>query len=370
MIDERLPFLDDMPMLALHELRKRYPHAGSDALAPLTLTLADNERLILLGPSGSGKSTILRLIAGLESPTCGTITFDGRELNAVPPHQRNVGLLPQRPVLYPHLRVRDHISHEASQQLHVGHLLDRYPHELSGGELQRVALARLIGQNRRILLLDEPFAPLDPAFRAEFRHDLHLLLTRFPATMLVVTHDPSDAHALGGRVGVMGDGRLQQLGSAAELIRQPINRFVAITLGHWTVFDGRVEQSLPDRVGGGDSASWCFTLADGSARLTLPDSFRQMFSRQPTSNLALGIRLDDVVFQSQSREVLTGRDWPLISAEPVGSGCVLTLALGRNRLKAVWPSSTPPRFGEPVTWHLSLTNAAWFNHVGQRVSFD
>jgi ABC-type sugar transport system ATPase subunit len=257
-----------MSTITLHALRKRFAGSATDALAALDLSLASGERFVLLGPSGSGKSTLLRLIAGLETPSSGTIRIDSHEMAGVPPHRRGVGLLPQRPALYPHLTVRRQLAQTPAELLallNVNMLLERLPHQLSGGEKQRVALARLVGQNRPIWLLDEPLSPLDPVFRAEFRHDLHLLLTHFPATMLLVTHDPSDAWALGRRIGVFGDGGLQQVGPADELANHPANRFVASTLGRFSLIDGIVTPGKS-----ADSSPATFATEDGLTLTPLP----------------------------------------------------------------------------------------------------
>ena len=167
----------------------------------------------------------MRLVAGLEDPDAGEVHISGQRVDGLPPHRRGVALLPQRPALYPHLTVAQNLQAVRGTQsldlLQLGPLLHRYPHELSGGERQRVALAKLLARGAGVWLLDEPFSNLDPVFRSDFRRDLHLLLDRFAATIILVTHDPIDALALGRRVGVLGDGRLQQLGTARGVARPP-----------------------------------------------------------------------------------------------------------------------------------------------------
>lgn len=223
-------------MLSIHNL------SAAHGLHDLSLSVATGERLVLLGPTGSGKTTLLRLIIGLESPTRGEIVFDGKRLNDVPPHERGIAFLPQRPALYPHLSVRENlliVCHEpaaiseAASLLKIPQLLNRRPNELSGGEKQRVALARAVLSKARLWLLDEPFAPLDPLFRSEFRKDLLLLLDSSQATMILVSHDPIDALALGRLIGVLGDGRLQQLGTPEELKARPCSRFVEAIAGQF-----------------------------------------------------------------------------------------------------------------------------------------
>lgn len=227
------------PLLELRDV------AAAHGLHGVSLALAAGERLVLLGPTGSGKTMLLRLIAGLERPARGDILLNGQSLLPLPPHRREIGFLPQRPALYPQLTIRENLQlvldhtppprrgslPAAAESLKIAHLLERRPGELSGGERQRAALARLLVRNAPIWLLDEPFAPLDPVFRADFRHDLGLLFSGSGATMILVSHDPIDALALGRLVGVLGDGRLQQLGTPEELKARPGNRFVALALG-------------------------------------------------------------------------------------------------------------------------------------------
>jgi len=227
-----------MPHLVLNAVSLTYPNGGV-GLHPTTLDVPDGDRLALFGATGSGKTTLLRLIVGLESPTSGDILLDGRRLNDVPPHERGIAFIAQKPALYPHLTVEENLKlvtkvmAKAIALLKIEHLLKRLPHQLSGGERQRVVLARTVLKNAKVWLLDEPFAPLDPAFRLEFRKELHLLFESLDATIILVSHDPIDALALGRRLGVLGDGRLLRLGSAEELRGHPGVTEAAATTGQF-----------------------------------------------------------------------------------------------------------------------------------------
>ena len=346
-------------MLSLRGLTKLFaPNVG---LHPLDLEVPAGDLLVLLGPSGSGKSTLLRLIAGLEDPDAGEIAIDGKPVSNVPPHRRGIAFVPQRAALYPHLTVRQQLS-SVEDSFQISHLLDRYPHQLSGGEKQRVALARAATWQAALALFDEPFAALDPVFRSEIRHDLHLLLGRSAATILLVTHDPIDAMALGRRVGVLGDGRLQQLGTPEELADRPGNRFVALALGRLSLIDGRVR--------GGDFSEMTFVSEDGSVEAAVPPAVVRGIANQSTPNLTLGIRPEDVTLRPSGEASQTGvyfRGWPVVSAEPVGSGWSLTLARGRCRVRAGWPSDAPPRVGHPENWFVPVDRCPWFDHTGRRI---
>ena len=390
-------------MLTVRQLSKSYS-GRVVGLHPTDLTLAAGERVALLGPSGSGKSTLLRLIQGLEAADSGEVWVNGTRVDGLPPHRRGVALLPQRAALYPDLTVKQNLevagqaltpqpplprkpsaprtggegeqdrptfftplpSPEAARGrgaggeglldiLRLAPLLSRYPHELSGGEKQRVALAKLLGLNRPVWLLDEPFSGLDPMFRSEFRHDLLLLAASACATILLVTHDPIDALALGQRIGVLADGRIRQLGPADELRSRPGHRFVAFCIGDFSLLDGTVEPA--GGVGGGDPV---FVAEGGSVRVPVPPS---LFSGR--TGVALGLRPDDLAQRSpglptdSSAGGITG--WPLVSAEPDGSGWLLTVARGRTRVRVRWRSGSPPPVGALTDWTIPAGRGTWFD---------
>lgn len=370
-----------MPAVELRGVSKSFP--GGGGLCPIHLTLPAGDRLVLLGPSGSGKSTLLRLIAGLEDLDSGEVWVGGKRVDHLAPHRRGVAMLPQRPALYPHLTVTENIagvsretrqrseaqSEEIAEILGLARLRDRFPHQLSGGERQRVALAKLLARQASVWLLDEPFAALDPVFRFDFRQDLHLLLARTEATIILVTHDPADAAALGRRIGVLGEGRVQQLGTPEELYRHPGTRFVAVCLGQLSLIDGRAV----GRAGGGESSDPVFVSEDGRISVPLPAWLTRRLRSNPPHNLTLGIRPEDASPRSsdhdphspESGALLCG--WPVVTAEPVGSGWLLTLAQGKTRVRVMWRSGSPPPVGALTDWFLPANQCAWFDLSGRRI---
>ena len=233
-----------MAELELHKVHKTYPR-GIVGLQEVSLSVQAGECFVLLGPSGSGKSTLLRLIAGLEELSAGSISVQGRRVDALPPHRRGVSYLSQRPVLYPDRSVRENLVFgtmlekrhfdELVVVLGIEALLDRRPGELSGGQLQRVALGRaigrIVGKTGSILLLDEPMASLDGPLRWDLRRILHLLQRRQSATMIYVTHDQEEALSLADRLAIFEEGRLVQVGTPSEVLSQPATAFVARHLG-------------------------------------------------------------------------------------------------------------------------------------------
>jgi iron(III) transport system ATP-binding protein len=236
------------PALCLAGVSKRF--GSTPAVTGVDLAVADGELLALVGPSGCGKSTLLRIVAGLVAADSGTVRVgehlvdDGHRLAA--PEDRDVGLVFQEHSLFPHMTVGAnlmfglrHMSND-DRRRHRDHWLevvglpgtaDRYPHELSGGERQRVALARALAPHPRLMLLDEPFASLDPNRRAQIRHDVVSVLRSAGTAAVFVTHDQQEALAIGDRVAVMNAGAIEQMGTPDDVFHRPVNRFVAGFMG-------------------------------------------------------------------------------------------------------------------------------------------
>jgi multiple sugar transport system ATP-binding protein len=224
-------------------------HFGDKAaVADASFTVADGEFLVLVGPSGCGKTTMLRLVAGLEAATSGEITFGDRVVTNVRARDRNVAMVFQDYAIFPHLTVFENIAYglrsrhtprqeigprvnEAARTFRIDHLLQRKPRQLSGGERQRVALSRAMVRDADVYLYDEPLSNLDAQLRYQAREDVLALHRARPKPSVYVTHDQSEAMALGDRIAVMRDGTIQQIGTGAELYERPRNRFVAFFLG-------------------------------------------------------------------------------------------------------------------------------------------
>jgi multiple sugar transport system ATP-binding protein len=212
------------------------------------LHIADHEFVVLVGPSGCGKSTTLRMVAGLEDISAGTIAIGNRIVNGLQPKDRDIAMVFQNYALYQHMSVYDNLAfglrnrrakesdidvavRRAAKILSIEQLLDRRPRQLSGGQQQRVALGRCIVRNPKVFLFDEPLSNLDAQLRAQMRLEIKELRQRVPTTSLFVTHDQVEAMTLGDRIVVMKDGLVQQVGSPLALFRRPLNRFVASFIG-------------------------------------------------------------------------------------------------------------------------------------------
>jgi multiple sugar transport system ATP-binding protein len=250
-----------MASLVLQNLVKIFP-GGIRALDDISLDVADGERVVLFGPSGSGKTTALRLIAGLEHPTGGKISIDGRIVNRIAPQQRDVAMVFQQHSLYPHLSVFGNLAFglklrrlgraeiqrrvdETAGVLGIADLLKRKAWELSGGQRQRVALGRAIVRRPKIFLLDEPLSHLDAGLREQMRHEIvRLQQERLQATMIYVTHDQTEAMTVGQRIIALNNGRVQQTADPETLYNRPANRFVASLIGSpaMNFFPGKIAE--------------------------------------------------------------------------------------------------------------------------------
>jgi multiple sugar transport system ATP-binding protein len=235
-----------MAEVILENLSKRYGKV--DAVRDVSLRVRDREFVVLVGPSGCGKSTTLRIVAGLEQATSGTVRIGDRRVDALPPRDRDIAMVFQNYALYQHMSVYDNLAFglrnrktpeetigmeiaRAAAILGIEPLLQRRPRELSGGQQQRVALGRCIVRNPSVFLFDEPLSNLDAQLRAQMRVELKELRQRVPTTSIFVTHDQIEAMTLGDRIVVMKDGLVQQEGTPLEVYRTPRNKFVAQFIG-------------------------------------------------------------------------------------------------------------------------------------------
>ncbi|MEM1129328.1 MAG: sn-glycerol-3-phosphate ABC transporter ATP-binding protein UgpC [Pseudomonadota bacterium] len=288
-----------MGQLKLKAVSKSFGDA--QVIKPTDLTIEEGEFAVFVGPSGCGKSTMLRMIAGLEEVTSGTIEIDGRVVNDLAPVKRGISMVFQSYALYPHMTVYENIAfplrvarasnsevdrlvHEAADVLQLTERLQHRPGALSGGQRQRVAIGRAIVREPQIFLFDEPLSNLDAALRADMRVELSRLHTKLGNTMIYVTHDQIEAMTMADKIVVLRDGVIEQVGSPLELFHKPQNQFVAGFIGSPNM------NFLPCTCTGAEASSVTVNLPGGSvAQLPLPAE-----RVAPGDALTLGIRPDDL----------------------------------------------------------------------------
>lgn len=294
---------------------------GALAVDDFSLHVDDGELMVLVGPSGCGKSTVLRLLAGLEDPTGGTIRIGAQVVNALTPQQRNVAMVFQDYALYPFMDVRKNIEFPLkmrrmaaaemerrvdamAQLLSLAPLLGRLPKQLSGGQRQRVAMARALVREPAVSLLDEPLSNLDAKLRVQVRAEIAELQHRIGTTMLYVTHDQVEAMTMSDRIVLLNEGRIQQVGTPEDLYRRPANVYAATFLGAPPM--NIMPRSDAERSG--------------------------LFPGLPAGDLLVGIRPEEL-------KVGEGREAAVVVVEPVGSHTILTLDAGGASLRAVVPGT-------------------------------
>ena len=239
----------------LENITKDYD--GVQILKPTNLSIYEGEFLTFLGPSGCGKTTTLRIIAGLETPTEGTVKLEGRDVTNLPPYKRNVNTVFQNYALFPNMNVFDNVAFglvekrlgkaeirekvEAMLQLvQLGKMGKRKPNQLSGGQKQRVAIARALANDPKLLLLDEPLGALDLKLRKQMQLELKALQKNLGITFVYVTHDQEEALTMSDRIIVMNNGKFEQIGTPREIYEHPQNKFVANFIGESNIFEARV----------------------------------------------------------------------------------------------------------------------------------
>lgn len=358
-----------MAAIQLTRLTRRF--GASVALHDLDLSIADGSTLAVVGPSGSGKTTLLHLIAGLIAPTAGAVRFDGEVVDALPTHRRDVALVPQHGVLFPHLDVRANIAFgmqvrgtaaadiatriaTLARQFELGALLDRHPATLSGGEARRVALARALARQPRALLLDEPTASLDSARRRDFWQHLRAARTRQPITTVLVTHDPREALALGDQLLVLAHGRAEQIGTPRALLDAPAS------LGVLRLLDADPIAVVPGRItADGDGRH----LAFGGAQIPAADR------RTSTREVLFGLRSDAIELAPTIAPDLAPASLrvTVIAIEPGATGDVVHLR-GDDGTLLYARAEQPPAIGTCLHARIRWSRVHVFDGDGRALS--
>jgi multiple sugar transport system ATP-binding protein len=337
-------------------LNKKYDEVH--AVKDVNLDIRDKEFVVLVGPSGCGKTTTLRMVAGLESITSGSVLINETVVNQLAPMDRDIAMVFQNYALYPHMTVYDNMAfglkmrkfdrseiakrvNEAAEILGIHDYLKRKPRQLSGGQRQRVALGRAIVRHPQVFLFDEPLSNLDAKLRVQMRVELKKLHERLGTTAIYVTHDQVEAMTLGDRVVVMRDGWVQQVGDPMELYNEPANRFVAGFIGSPAMNFANV------RIGGANGALY----AEGEGiRLKVPGPLTNRLGSYAGKEVALGIRPEDMRVANDADPIEMSLEAVVEVVERLGSEILLDVAVGQGTMVA----SVEPTVGAKVHERLRL----------------
>ena len=345
-----------MATVTFHEVTKRF--GNTVAVKDFELEIYDKEFVVLVGPSGCGKSTTLRMLAGLEKITEGTIEIDGRVVNKIHPKDRDIAMVFQNYALYPHMTVFKNMAfglqlrrfpkseinkrvHEAAEILEISELLKRKPRELSGGQRQRVAVGRAIVRKPAVFLFDEPLSNLDAKLRVQMRAEILKLHQRLQSTIIYVTHDQVEAMTMASKIVIMNEGRILQVGKPIEVYDNPNNRFVAGFIGSpaMNFLEARLIQQ--------DGGLW---VDGGTFLLPVPKSKQEIYAKHKGETFYFGIRPEhiydrDFLKEYDPRNVIKAR---VELIEPVGSFVILQIALGSNAIVAQVDPHTKAGVGKEI----------------------
>jgi multiple sugar transport system ATP-binding protein len=344
-----------MADVAFDDVAKRYGDVS--VIEHLNLRVNDHELMVLVGPSGCGKSTALRMIAGLEDISGGTISIGGRVVNDVAPKDRDIAMVFQSYALYPHMSVRENlefglrmrrVDREESRKrvdsaagiLGLSHLLERKPKDLSGGQRQRVAVGRAIVRQPSVFLFDEPLSNLDANLRVQTRAEITKLQQTLGTTSVYVTHDQVEAMTMGNRITVMRAGQIQQVGTPAEVYAHPANAFVAQFIGTppMNLVRGTVSDSM---------------LRTSSFSLPLPRPLAE------GTRVLAGIRPEHVKRGPGIHVVVD-------VVEPIGHESIVYATAGEERIVAIFDPQTTPRAGETIEMRIDTTKLHLFDAETER----
>jgi multiple sugar transport system ATP-binding protein len=357
-----------MAEIVLRDIEKYF--GDNYVIRKLNLTIRHKEFVVLLGPSGCGKTTTLRAIAGLENIDRGDILIDGKPVQNLQPGERDIAFVFQLFALYPHLTAYDNIAfplratresratvddkvRAAAKALQIEHLLSRRPSQLSGGDMQRVAIGRALVRHPKAMLMDEPIGALDAKLREEMRTELKRLHLENDQTTVYVTHDQVEAMSLADRIAIMNEGVLQQVGSPADVYQHPANLFVAQFVGSPVM--NIVKAALKP-----NGAGTKVVVAEGAATFDFPaDLSQRLGSTSTASALTLGIRPEGVLVARQQTEGYVPVEAHII--EPLGAYDIVDLKVGGEFLRARTASGFVERPGDTVWARLDAAQTHFFD---------
>jgi multiple sugar transport system ATP-binding protein len=363
----------DLKITALHKY-----YGQVHAVRGVDLEIPAGEFTVLVGQSGCGKSTLLRTIAGLEDAERGTIEIGGKAVNHLPPRDRDIAMVFQNYALYPYMKVFDNIAfglrsrktpkaeiepkvRRAAQMLGIDHLLDRFPRQLSGGQLQRVAIGRAIVRNARLFLFDEPLSNLDAQLRDEMRGEIKRLHQELERTMVYVTHDQIEAMTMADRIVLLRDGQIEQAGAPLDLFERPATKYVAGFLGSPSM--NFFNATLVSADGG-----LVVRLEDGTL-LALPAGRRDRLAGKRDQPIILGLRPEHMsrAVQGDSRPGLARYNANIELLQPTGSRTYATFKLGGTEVIAELQAHDVTEINQRVELTVNMNRAVIIDPSNERV---
>lgn len=337
-------------------------HFGNNiALEDVQLEVREGEFFSLLGPSGCGKSTLLNIIAGFLKPTSGLISIGGKDVTDLPPYHRNCGMVFQDYALFPHLNVFENVAYglkvqkvprrrlkervmESLSLVRLEQYAKRMPHQLSGGQRQRVAIARALAVQPSVLLLDEPLSNLDAKLRKDMQFELRRIQKRVGITTILVTHDQEEALSLSDRIGILGDGKLQQLGTPLDVYRTPANRFVAEFIGQVNLIKARAEDKR-EPTGGYRYAASGFEVREG---VPLLFEVGRSVVKEPYSSVLFMLRPERISVSLDKPEARVNvQHVTLTDVSYIGNALRLKASLAKGELIIEAPDPQFPELPKP-----------------------
>jgi multiple sugar transport system ATP-binding protein len=362
----------DLRISALHKY-----YGNVHAVRGVDLEIPAGEFTVLVGPSGCGKSTLLRTIAGLEDADKGTIEIGGEVVNHLPPRRRDIAMVFQNYALYPYMKVFDNIAFglrsrntpkneiepkvkRAAQMLAIAHLLDRYPRELSGGQLQRVAIGRAVVRSARLYLFDEPLSNLDAQLRDEMRSEIKRLHQELGKTMIYVTHDQVEAMTMADRIVLLREGLIEQAGGPLDLFERPATRYVAGFLGSPSMNFIEVKLIATDGV-------MALQLGDGKT-LALPQRRTANLANRVDQPVVLGVRPEHISRAAAGERAGLARYAAIVELlQPTGSRTYATFSLGGTRAIAELQAHDVSAVNQQIELSVDMNRAVLIDPATNRV---
>lgn len=359
-----------MAQIELCNITKKYKDVT--ALDNINLLINDKEFFVLFGPAGAGKTTILKTIAGIEYPTSGHVKMDGEIVNLVEPAKRNVAMVFENYALYPHLTVFENIAspmrsplykkdeqyikkevYRVASLLRIDHLMDRLPSQLSNGQRQRVALGRCLVRQPKAFLMDEPLAHLDAKLRHFMRAELKEMQASFDTTTIYVTHDYLEALSLGDRIGIINNGKIEQIGTGDQVYYTPANEFVAKLIGEpeINIFEGRIVS---------EDGRIKISMLQQENLFEISGDVQEKLVKGRYSEVDVGLRGNDISYSFERKDE-SYIPATIYSLEPIGNKAVLIADVKGRLVKLIAPNDLKVELDSPIFLKFNMKNAIFFD---------